>query len=136
MLASERSPTRLGVGIYACLILCALIFAACASHGDLDPDDHVVAAPISARANTVLNNLVTECDVVGGRWEHDMGPGCSAIWATAFGYQAGVRRNRKDLIRLGEITAVGEAAALRKVIWSALSGDLDKRSALGIIENS
>jgi hypothetical protein len=88
----------------------------------VEPHDYIVPAPISGVANTVLQNLVTQCAVVKGHWEHDMGPGCPAVFGTMFGYVSGVRRNRADLIRLGRITAAGESITLGRELAAMAAG--------------
>ena len=99
-----------------------LLLCACSGLGDLAPDDHVVAAPISTRANVVLQNLVREYGDRDGEWGGGMSDGCVQVWAVQFGYRAGVRRDRGDLIHLAEVTAGWQAAALRQLAWDALLG--------------
>jgi hypothetical protein len=95
----------------------------------LHEDQQLVRAPITERANTVLRSLVAECAMVDGHWERDLGPGCSAIFATLFGYFSGVRRNRPDLIRIGEVTAEGERACLVETLADGRLVAWDSRSA-------
>lgn len=100
-----------------------LVVVACSSLERIPPSDHVVAAPISARANVVLRSLVTEFGSDDGRWRSCMSAGCAPIWATQFGYRAGTRRQRDDLLALGEVTAAREASLARGLAWDALTGD-------------
>jgi hypothetical protein len=104
-----------------------LLASACSGLDELAPDEHVVAAPISARANVVLRHVVEDYASRCGEWGGSMSPGCAEVWATQFGYRAGVRRERDDLIELGEVTAGREAAELRGLAWDALvGGDVDE----------
>ncbi len=87
---------RTGVGL--AVLSCVL---GCSSLDSMPPADHVVGAPISNRANVVLKNLVEEYGSSDGRWQGCMSPGCTPIWAAQFGYRAGVRRDRDDVIAAG-----------------------------------
>ncbi|MCZ6596881.1 MAG: hypothetical protein O7B99_04510 [Planctomycetota bacterium] len=110
-----------------CSCLALLVAVGCSSLDSLPPNDHVVAAPISTRANTVLLTMVTEHGSAQGVWDCNMGEGCSQVWATHFGYRAGVRRDRDDVLAIGEATAKRAAADLRGVLWDAIFGELDER---------
>jgi len=108
---------------FGCLPACAV---ACSSLKSIPPADHVVRAPISGRANVVLNNLVTEYGSADGRWLRSMSPGCTQIWATQFGYRAGVRRDRRDILAIGQATAKHQSSDIRGLFWDALFGDVDR----------
>ncbi|MHC4861056.1 MAG: hypothetical protein ACYTDY_13300, partial [Planctomycetota bacterium] len=105
------------------LLLAATV--SCSSIENPGPSEHVVAAPISKRANTVLGNLVTEYGSSDGRWLRCMSPGCTQIWATQFGYRAGVRRDREDVVAIGRATARRQSAEIRGLAWDALFGEVD-----------
>ena len=107
-----------------CLLLPLLLCSGCASAGRLQPDEHVVAAPISERAGIVLGQLVAE-GMVGDTWANEMSDGCAAIWATQFGYCAGLRRDRQDLILIGDLAADAEASALWALLRSSIFGEVD-----------
>jgi hypothetical protein len=110
--------------VLACLLV-TLGSVACSSLKPIAPADHVVRAPISGRANVVLKNLVTECGSADGRWLRSMSPGCAAIWATQFGYRAGVRRDRRDILEIGRATAGNVSSDIRGLFWDAIFGDVD-----------
>jgi len=93
----------------------------CSSLEPLPPADHVVRAPISDRANAVLRNDVTEFGSDDGRWKGSMSPGCTVIWATEFGYRAGVRRDRDDIVAIGRVTA---RRASSGIFWKAIFGNI------------
>jgi hypothetical protein len=57
-----------------------------------------------------------------------MGPGCAAIFGSLFGYVSGVRRQRNDLVRIGEATADGELASLQRALVDGALGDWDGRN--------
>ena len=105
---------------------CLLGTLACSSLKSIPPADHVVRAPISGRANIVLQNLVTEYGSADGRWLRSMSPGCTQIWATQFGYRAGVRRDRRDILAIGHATAKHESSDIRGLFWDAMFGDVDR----------
>ena len=107
-----------------CFLLLAVVVG-CSGLERLGPADHVVAAPISVRANEVLKHLVLDYGSQDGRWGGCMSDGCVQIWATQFGYRAGRRRNRDDLLELGEVTAARTASDLRGMVWRSLFGKLD-----------
>jgi hypothetical protein len=111
--------------VFAFVFACLLGTLACSSLKSIPPADHVVRAPISGRANVVLKNLVTEYGSADGRWLRSMSPGCTQIWATQFGYRAGVRRDRRDILAIGEATAKHESSDLRSLFWDAIFGDVD-----------
>jgi len=83
-----------------------------------------LAPNISRRANLILKNLLSDCALVDGRWQRDMGPGCTGVWASRFGYEAGRRRKRQDIWRIGEATASEAAAACARTIWQAVRNGL------------
>jgi hypothetical protein len=97
----------------------------CSSLASPSEDDHVVRAPISQRANAVLASVVAECGSSSGRWRWSLSPGCSSIWATQFGYRAGLRRHRDDLIEIGRVTAKQVSADILALAWSAIFGTVD-----------
>jgi hypothetical protein len=104
----------------------ALVLTACSSYERVPPADHVVAAPVSKRANAVLRNLVEMYGSSDGRWRGCMSPGCTPIWAVQFGYRAGVRRDRDDVVAIGKATARRESSEIRGLFWDALFGDVDE----------
>ena len=69
--------------------------------------------PISLRANVILRNLVEAHGARDGRWGANMSSGCAEIWAVQFGYRAGLRRGREDVVALAEATASRVASDLR-----------------------
>ena len=73
----------------------------CSSIEPLPPAAHVVPASVSPRANVVLRNCIEEFGSADGRWQGSLSPGCTQIWATQFGYRAGVRRDRDDIVAVG-----------------------------------
>ncbi|GMU23819.1 MAG: hypothetical protein AMXMBFR13_38970 [Phycisphaerae bacterium] len=86
-------------------------------------DDHVVPAPISRRVNTVLSNLIQDCPIMNGTWDRRQGdPGCVELYSTFFGYRAGLRRGREDLIAIGRTTADNEFKNLVKLTARLLPG--------------
>jgi hypothetical protein len=103
-----------------------LITLSCSSFERMPPADHVVRAPISDRANVVLSNLVTEYGSADGRWKGCMSPGCTQIWAVQFGFRAGVRRDRDDVVAVGSATAERVSGEIRSLFWDALFGDVDE----------
>lgn len=105
--------------------LAVLLAVSCAAGPRPRLDDHVVASPLSRTANTLLRNLVTECGSHSGRWTEHYTPGCATIWATQFGYRAGLQRERDDLTVIGQSTAAAVSAAMRGLIWDAAFGDVD-----------
>lgn len=97
----------------------------CALPARRAPEADVVPCPLNARANLVLRNLVERCALPGGGWDRDMGPGCPRIWAPQFGLMAGTRRQREDLIALGERTIARESADVDALILHALFGEIE-----------
>jgi len=120
-----KTATRFRGSMFLALLV---LFTACSGPGELAPDDHVVRAPISEKADVILANLL-EKGMVGNRWRDEMSPGCSTIWATQFGFRSGLRRGRDDLVFIGEVTAAAESSALRTLFWNALFGDFDAHDA-------
>lgn len=96
--------------------------AGCAAPTQRQPDAEVVPCPLNEIANAILRNVVEECASSHGDWAHDMGPGCPRIWATQFGFTAGLRRGREDLIELAETTADRQSADLNRLILGAIFG--------------
>ncbi len=102
--------------------------AACCDLGELTVDDHVVPSSLSERCDTVITNLLEE-GMEGRRWRNEMSKGCATIWATQLGFRAGMRRDRDDLVRIGEVTAEGESESVRDLFWDAAFGSFDTHSA-------
>ena len=48
-----------------------------------------------------MGDDILEYGAQNGRWGGCMSTGCVQIWATQFGYRAGVRRGRDDLVEIG-----------------------------------
>ena len=82
--------------------------AGCCPVQRIDPAEHIVAAPVTERANIILTNLTKDCQIVNRHWTHDMG--CTPESSAMFGYRVGMHRNRKDLIKLGRLSANNEWA--------------------------
>jgi hypothetical protein len=82
--------------------------AGCCPVQKIDPTEHIVAAPVTERANIILTNLTKGCPIVNRRWTFDMG--CTPESSAMFGYRVGMHRNRKDLIKLGRLSANNEWA--------------------------
>jgi len=113
---------------FPCLLCLPCFFTSCADLEPFPPGDHVVAAPISKRANEVLRNLILEYGSSEGRWLRCMSPGCTQIWATQFGYRAGIRRDRDDLLELAQVTAGRVSSEFRGLAWDALFGNYDRNN--------
>ena len=60
----------------------------------------------------MLANLTKDCQIVNRHWAHDMG--CTPENSAMFGYRVGMYRNRKDLIKLGRLSANNEWARFSK----------------------
>ncbi|MHC4442616.1 MAG: hypothetical protein ACYTF1_08245 [Planctomycetota bacterium] len=101
-------------------------------HADLvNHCDHVVASPISRRANIVLANLIQDCPTTTGKWvPHRGDPGCVELFGTLFAYRTGVRRKRDDLVVIGRLSAKNESDRLmcliNRMIWGKQGMDLDE----------
>lgn len=94
--------------LYAVVAGFLVWIAGCCPVQRIDPSEQIVAAPITERANIVLTNLTKDCQIVNRRWTHDMG--CTPENSAMFGYRVGMHRNRKDLIKLGRLSANNEWA--------------------------
>ena len=106
-------------GIVISIILFSL--CGCTSLNPVDYDEPIVRAPVSDRANLVLANLIEECPIVSGYWRNDLD--CTAIQTAAFGYGVGKRRDRKDIIRIGKISARNESKRIKRLALEYLLGN-------------
>jgi len=94
------------------------------------PDDHVITASVSRRANTVLANLIQECRIVNGQWDRHQGDaGCAELFSALFGYRSGLRRGRDDLVAIGRASADNEfnklVVAAGTVLTTGKGPDMD-----------
>jgi len=107
--------------------------AGCSSPVHIEPDEHLVQVPLGAPANEILRNLVLECGSADGSWTHDMGPGCTPVFAAQFALRAGLRRQRDDLIEIGRRTVRAQHSAINRLIIRAIFGGSggDESSAYG-----
>ena len=117
-------PTAPPLPVVAVLVALALLpIIGCSGLDEIEPSAHVVAAPISPRANRVVERMVAEYGSPDGRWGGCMSDGCVEIWGTQFFYRAGTRRDRDDLLELGELMAGRIASDLRGAVWDAIFGE-------------
>ena len=95
-----------------------------------DYGEHVVTAPISPRVNVILGNLIEDCAIVDGQWDRHQGdPGCVEMFSALFGYRAGLRRGREDVVAIGRAAAENEFGRIFGIVGGLLSGkklDLSK----------
>jgi hypothetical protein len=119
--------------IFLCTVLSVILLAlsGCTSLNPVDYDEPIVRAPVSDRANHILANLIEECPIVNGYWRNDLD--CTAIQTAVFGYGVGKRRDRKDIIRIGKISAKNESKRIKRFAFSYLMGNenLDLYEAAG-----
>jgi hypothetical protein len=94
--------------------------------------EHVVRAPISERGNAVLENLILEYGYADGAWGGCMSAGCAPIWATQFGFRAGTRRNRRDLIDLAKRSAAWQSSLVKDMAFEEIFGgrSVDREAAM------
>jgi hypothetical protein len=107
------------------LLLAVAFLNACSVAPRAKPEAPPVPPLITERFNVILANLLADCPLEDDCWAHDMGPGCTPVWATLFGYEAGTRGGRDDLIRIGRVAAAAQANACNRALVGILSGRLD-----------
>lgn len=99
-----RSPRKVRT-LWLVFLAGPVLLASCRAPGRRSLEAELVPCPLSETASTLLHRVIRDSASSDGRWAHDLGPGCPRIWATHLGLGAGLRREREDLIHLGEVTA-------------------------------